>query len=436
MNSPEAQAALALGFGVEVVDNAGWLAKTPTDFASYRAIVLGDPTCGVSTATIAAAVNTTGVWGPVIDGNVILIGTDNVFHLSQGGQGLVNSGIAFATAAEGKTGAYITLSCYYHDTAPGTPVPLLDAFSPGGFTVKGVGCFNDAHIVASHPAVDMLTDGQLSNWSCSVHEAFDNWPKIGPEAFLVLAIAENAGGEYLAPDGTVGTPYILARGEGLSVISDIDLTPLNATKVIGGVHTVTAAVTEDAVPVVGVNVDFEVIGGPHTGMTGSDTTDAAGEATFTYPGSVLGSDTIVASFVDSLGATQTSNQAFADWVGPFELIDNGCTGSGGVPVLTATGSLAPASALQIDIVGALPGASGFVLMGSESANLIRKGCSLLFIPASFLPVVTDGVGGFTAIAHWPAGVISGQVLFLQAYVIDAGAPTGFATTNTVEITTP
>ncbi|PJE64255.1 MAG: hypothetical protein COU90_03720 [Candidatus Ryanbacteria bacterium CG10_big_fil_rev_8_21_14_0_10_43_42] len=133
---------------------------------------------------------------------------------SQGGDVVTNSGIAFATSNPTKTGMYATLSCYYHGVVSGTPVPFLDPF--GAFTVRGVGCFNDAHIVAVHPALSGLTDPSLSNWSCSVHEAFDSFP---PD-FLPLAIARNTNGagEIDFADGSRGVPYIIARDEELSPI--------------------------------------------------------------------------------------------------------------------------------------------------------------------------------------------------------------------------
>lgn len=305
-SSAEAQAAVALGLGVDVVNATQWAAMTTAQFADYRAIILGDATCGGS---IAAAEANTAVWGPAVTGNVIINGTDPVFHYGQGGQGLVDKGIAYAVASASKTGAYISLSCYYGDAAPGTPVLSLDAFSPGGFSVTSVGCFNDAYIVATHPALDGLTDATLSDWSCSVHEAFDKWPA----SFEVLAIARNAGSAYTATDGTVGTPYILARGEGLVVVSDISLSPASAINPLGTSHTLTATVAENGTPIVGTTVTFSILSGPHTGLTGSGQTDANGEATFTYTGTIAGTDTIRATFVDSTGTTQTSNAATKTW---------------------------------------------------------------------------------------------------------------------------
>jgi hypothetical protein len=312
MSSPEAQAAIALGLTVEVVDDAGWGAKTTADFASYKAIILGDPDCGSSTAIAAAEANKS-VWGPAINGNVVIIGTDPVYHQFVGVAGagkVTEKGIAFATNAAGKTGAYITLSCYYHGTAPGTPVPLLDAFSLGGFTVTGVGCYNDAHIVATHPALSGLTDADLSNWNCSVHEAFDKWP----DNFLVLAIARDIGSSYTAPDGTVGTPYILARGEGLTVISDIRLAPASATNPVGASHTLTATVMENSLPTAGRTVTFTVVSGPNAGLLGTRVTDAGGSATLAYTSVSTGTDSINASFVDGAGRTQTSNRVTKVWV--------------------------------------------------------------------------------------------------------------------------
>ncbi|PVG82203.1 hypothetical protein DDE18_11915 [Nocardioides gansuensis] len=302
-----AQKFVAAGKTPVVVDDATWASMTAAQFDAYDAIVLGDPNCGASVP--AAAEANAAVWSSVVDGNVIAIGSDETFHETQGGDQLMASAAAFTVAQPGKTGAYISLSCYYHDTAPNTPVPLLSGF--GTFTMTGVGCYNDAHIVATHPALTGLTDATLSNWSCSVHEAFDSFPV----SFEVLAIAQGIGTSYTATDGSVGTPYILARG--VTVVSDIDLAPLTAAKKVGQTHTVTATVTSDdpspGSPVVGTTVTFTVIAGPNTGTTGTGTTNASGVASFSYPGAAVGEDTIEATFLDGLGRTQRSNRVTATW---------------------------------------------------------------------------------------------------------------------------
>jgi hypothetical protein len=219
--SVEAAKATALGMTVDVKSPDEWAAMTADEFAAYRVIILGDPACeggdpdspAAGSASVAAAEANGSVWGPVVNGNIVVNGTDPVYHVFEGGDVVTEKAIAFAADAEGKTGLYVSLSCYYEDALAATPVKVLEPF--GSFTVGSVGCFNDAHVVATHPAIAGLTDADLSNWGCSVHEAFDSWPATGPGAFTVLAIALGIGGFYTAPDGSVGTPYILARGAGL-----------------------------------------------------------------------------------------------------------------------------------------------------------------------------------------------------------------------------
>ena len=63
----------------------------------------------------------------------------------------------------------------------------------------------------------------------------------------------------------------------------VGLAPATATNPPGTSHTVTAtARSSTKTPIPGVTIDFRVISGPNAGKTGSDTTDANGEATFTY----------------------------------------------------------------------------------------------------------------------------------------------------------
>jgi hypothetical protein len=315
--SVEEQEAVALGLTVEIATPVQWAAKTTAQFAAYKALILGDPTCaggGTANTSTAAALANKNVWGPAVNGNIAIYGTDPTFHTEfgpfVGPRQVVHSSINFAASSgPGKTGAYVTLSCYYHGTAANTPVPLLDAFEtvPGQFTVTGVGCYNNAHIVATSPALVGLTDANLSNWSCSVHEAFDRWAS----DFTVLVIARNIGTSYTAPDGSVGTPYVLARGN--ITAGDISLSPTTQDVCTGGKATVTAKVTSGGTPQSGVTVTFTINSGPNAGMTFVGTTDSSGQVSFTYSGSIAGTDSITASFTDSSGHTQTSNAATVNW---------------------------------------------------------------------------------------------------------------------------
>ncbi len=318
--SIEAVEAVAAGYTVDVVDAATWGATTTAEFSTYRALILGDPNSG-GTGAVAAAEANRATWSPAVNGNIILIGTDEVGHDSSGGRQVTINGIKFAADIPTKTGLFCSLSEYYAGAAVSTPVTLLDQF--GTFGVQDPGnCYNDAHIVATHPALVMLTDASLSNWSCSVHEVFLTYPA----GFLPLAIAEDPAGGPLPgsqsfPDGSSGVPYILARGDGLVLISDITLTPATAENPTGTIHTVTATVTQNmptlGSPVVGTTVTFLVTGGPNAGATDTAVTDAFGQATFSYTGTGgVGTDIIQATFVDAEDATQTSNTAVKNWVVP------------------------------------------------------------------------------------------------------------------------
>lgn len=307
-SSEEAVAAANLGFTVDVVDGATWAAMTADDFDDYRALILGDPTC--SAGYLGDAESNATVWGGVVDGNVIINNTDPVFHSGQGGAALTENSVAFAVDEAGKTGLYVSLSCTADSVTP-EPVPVLAGL--GTFEDRDADCWNDAHIVATHPALAGMTDADLSNWGCSVHGRFTTWPS----DFQVLVIAEDPTGPYTAGDGSVGFPYVLARGEGLTAISDITLAPGTATNPVGTDHTVTATVVEgepgSTTPVVGTEVTFEVLSGPHAGTTGTGTTDADGEATFTYTGTAPGTDTIQARFTDSEDVVQRSNIVEKVW---------------------------------------------------------------------------------------------------------------------------
>lgn len=366
-SSIEAQAAIAAGMTVEVVDNAGWAAKSAADFATYRALILGDPTCtGIGSAS--AAIANASTWGPVVNGRVIIIGSDPVFHRFQGGGALTTGGVTFVVGEAGKTSAYITLSCYYHGTAAHTPVPLLGGI--GTFTVTGVGCFNNAHIVATHPSLTGITDATLSNWSCSVHEAFDSWPIAD---FQVLAIARNFSSAYTAPDGTVGTPYILARG--VSVISDITLAPASGSSAVGSNYTLTATVVRSGLPAAGLTVTFTAIVGPNAGMTRTGTTNASGQATATYTSAAVGTDTWVARFTaDEI--TQTSNTAKVAWTAgtaPTSTVQGATlvasSPSCGKATLKATG-VTPGLPHQIVIASAAGGVPNVVNVTAEASQIV------------------------------------------------------------------
>ncbi|MDQ3582431.1 MAG: Ig-like domain-containing protein, partial [Pseudomonadota bacterium] len=100
------------------------------------------------------------------------------------------------------------------------------------------------------------------------------------------------------------------RGEGIVLTQSSSISP------VGTPHTVTALVVNDLSQAVsGRVVDFQVISGPNAGTSNSGTTNANGEASFTYTGTgSVGTDAIVARFIDSTGNPRRSNEVQKMWV--------------------------------------------------------------------------------------------------------------------------
>lgn len=189
-----------------------WNAMTTADFERYKAIIIADPNCG-AIDDIAFLDTTKAAWSPAVMGNIILIGTDPGFHSSsrEGALTLIDDAVTFSASGNG-TGLYFSLSCYY-DADEATTVDSLSYF--GDINVRGqLACYNDAHLVANSSALGKLDDAALSNWSCSVHEVFTDYPTTGLYGFEPLAIAEGATGSGLKSfaDGSSGVPYIIVKG--------------------------------------------------------------------------------------------------------------------------------------------------------------------------------------------------------------------------------
>jgi hypothetical protein len=128
---------------------------------------------------------------------------------------------------------------------------------------------------------------------------------------------------------------------GLAIVGEltqtpkIELAPLTAENPVGTTHTVTATVTEGGKPAAKKSVIFTVTGA--NPQSGEGTTNAAGEATFTYTGVNAGEDTIVASFEDQAGETVRSNPVTKTWVEEEEEEIRGWM-TGGGSVFTGDGT--------------------------------------------------------------------------------------------------
>jgi hypothetical protein len=136
------------------------------------------------------------------------------------------------------------------------------------------------------------------------------------------------------------------------VVVGINLTPATAMNELGMkdyTHTVTAHLTDLLNnPKPGVAVTFTVAG-TNAGVSGTGTSDAAGNVIFTYSGTTKGQDTITACFVDQAGQTICSQPVNKDWVMKCDLNNDNKIDRNDISIIMAgRGIHAPGDARDVD----------------------------------------------------------------------------------------
>jgi len=344
--SQEAQAAAAQGYMVTVVSNTTWQSMTAAQFGAYDLLIVGDPTCNVTSQ--AAAANAA-VWAPVVmgtaggkslAGNRVLIGTDPVFHDSgsylSARATIIRTGIEFAGKQPGRTGLYFDASCSGGGGAILAALNLLSTGSGVWTNNDGPPCGGSVSLIASEPSFASLTTASLQGWGCSVHEA---WPTFKSDWSALAVATDTATKPTCGVDpntgiSACGQAYILIAGSSIVVSSgSISVSPLDATNPVGTSHTVAAHVTSGGSPIVGQVVTFTVTG-QNAAAVGACVpagciTDSNGDVSFTYTGTNgVGDDTIKASFTDATGSLQAATaqkhwtNADADGDGILDDADN------------------------------------------------------------------------------------------------------------------
>ena len=177
---------------------------------------------------------------------------------------------------------------------------------------------------------------------------------VNGEADWIYTSNGNDGTDEIRASGTVdGDPFECTATK-VWISSGCILTPATDINQINTNHTVTALVLRNGAPEPGVPVAFEVTAGPNTGDIDTGTSNASGEATFTYTGDDgTGTDTITATGV--IEAVPFTATATKEW------IDSGCALApatdtnqvGGTHTVTVTitrnGIAAPGELVTFDI---------------------------------------------------------------------------------------
>ena len=217
--------------------------------------------------------------------------------------------------------------------SPTAPNPMLNFFIDCQFEFTLTQASNENALNAIHTVTATVT----RNGQPVVGEDVEFSIFFGPNSTFISPSVDqtDANGEAFFPyqhmaGTTVGTDTIEARlsVDGSTIIRSIEkawvdveceLVPDTAINASGTDHTVVACVTkrgpEDTfakVPLDGQAVNFDVTQGPNMGQSGTEVTDAAGKAPFTYMSNGTdGSDTIVATTL--FGAAIIACTATKEW---------------------------------------------------------------------------------------------------------------------------
>jgi hypothetical protein len=218
-------------------------------------------------------------------------------------------------------------------------------------------------------------------------------------AFTDAGKVINTGGVDLAacPGGANESTQWTLIGDQPCPGSVLALAPPTQTQAIGSSAAVQATLQNSCgTGLQGASIKFTVTAGPDTGTTGTATTDANGVATFSYVGSLVGSDTLAATTTNPAG-TIASNSVTVRW----QQRQPDLTITGG----TATGDFndsATVAAVLADGQGPLAGrAVTFALNGAETCSATTDSagsaaCSLTpREPAGSYPLTASFAGDAT-----------------------------------------
>jgi probable HAF family extracellular repeat protein len=122
--------------------------------------------------------------------------------------------------------------------------------------------------------------------------------------------------------------------------------------------------------------------------------------------------------------------------GTFTSYGSDCAGTGGlVPALFGAGCPAPDRDFALQIVDGLPGAVGFLFVGTGTGTIqVKPGCDLQVLPllGPILPFTLDSLGELWIREHLPPATPTFDVN-LQGICIDVGAASGVSSTQPLAV---
>lgn len=120
-------------------------------------------------------------------------------------------------------------------------------------------------------------------------------------------------------------------------------------------------------------------------------------------------------------------------------LGKGLAGELGEPRLAGTGNLYGGFPWSLLLTNTVPGAAGFLCIGTSPANIEFYGGILVpavTTPAFLVPMSTDENGNSVFAGDFPDGIPGGLSLYFQYWLVDASGPLGAVASNAVRGRTP
>ena len=121
---------------------------------------------------------------------------------------------------------------------------------------------------------------------------------------------------------------------------------------------------------------------------------------------------------------------------PWTDLGAGLAGALGTPALSGSGPATPGANLRLELAGAAPGATAFLVAGLGALDLPFFGGTLVPTTDLVLAHPTGPAGATELLLTWPDLVPAGLELRFQTWILDAGGPQGLAATNALLATQP
>ena len=276
-----------------------------------------------------------------------------------------------------------------------TPAPGADWFVGAEFSTAGA--------PASQRIEELILDGQLDlSVACGT-----------PTGNLFVWDVTNASSPLLVTNGLVDQKTKLRN--------DRSYFPLDVTFEPNKVYRVVARVTAlRATPVVAPVV------------TGNVTTNGGLSFTDATPCSGAGAAAATLDAANVYLALRFRDEPAGSWGN----LGDGLAGALGEPLLAGSGTLQAGASTSIDLSNAALNAP--LLLGIGTTTIFAHFAGGTVVPSLdvILPGTTDAAGKLSLSGTWPSGLPGGVTIYLQAFIVDATGPHGFAFSNAIVATTP